>query len=252
MRPILFTVNSYIIPSYYFFLVLGVIFGLAAVIYQAKRGEIPLTNFQIAVVSVFVIPFAYIMGMVNDSLFNLNFYRALAESRFILFGGLVSFGAILGSLFVGMVCAKRLKLPTAMTLDLIVLAWPLILGFLRIGCLLNGCCHGLETDSFLGVVLPGRFAIWASRYPTQIMLIVFNFALFAWLWPRRKRKAFDGELTLSYLMVYSLGRLVIDAFRSLPRVLGPFSLHQLASMTIFLVSCIIFLKIKRSNRLMTA
>ena len=251
MRPILFTVNSYIIPSYYFFLGVGVIFGLAAVVYQAKRVVIPLTNYQVAVVSIFVIPFAYFMGMVNGTLFNPYFYRALTESRIILSGGLVSFGAILGSLFMGMVCAKRLKLPTAMTLDLIVLAWPLILGFLRIGCLLNGCCHGLETEGFLGVFLPGRFAIWASRYPTQIMLMIFNFALFAWLWLRRKRTSFDGELTLAYLMVYSLGRLGIDAFRSLPRVLGPFSLHQLASMTILLISGIIYLKLRTSKRSMT-
>ena len=83
------------------------------------------------------------------------------------------------------------------------------------------------------------------------MLMIFNFALFAWLWLRRKRTSFDGELTLAYLMVYSLGRLGIDAFRSLPRVLGPFSLHQLASMTILLISGIIYLKLRTSKRSMT-
>jgi hypothetical protein len=34
--------------------------------------------------------------------------------------------------------------------------WALIFGFLRIGCLINGCCHGMETDEFLGMSLPGR------------------------------------------------------------------------------------------------
>jgi phosphatidylglycerol:prolipoprotein diacylglycerol transferase len=250
MYPILFTIGPFFVPTYYVFLVIGVGVGVGVVVKDARRLETPggrITAFVIA-----VIPFAYLMGLVNGWLFNVDFNKALSTGRIVLSGGLVSFGAILGSLWMGMICARRLNLNIAESLDLFIPAWPLILGFLRIGCLLNGCCYGLETDGFLGVVLPGKWGEWALRYPTQIMLSIFNFALFAWLWPRRRRTAFEGELTLNYLMLYSLGRLGIDAFRALPRVLGPFSLHQLTSIMILLVSVIIYLRMRYSSDKSTA
>lgn len=243
MVPILFTIDSFEVSSYLVFLILGVMIFAFLIIKEGKRDGI--TNYQIATFIVGIIPFSYAMGVVNGWLFNLDFYRALRYSRVVLYGGLGSFGAILGSLLMARICAKQFRLATAMILDLIVPAWPLVFGFLRIGCLLNGCCHGLETDGVLGVTLPGELGEWSPRYPTQIMLSFFNFALFAWLWPRRRRTTFEGELTLNYLMLYSLGRLAIDAFRTLPRVLGPFSLHQLTSMVILLVSGIIYFKMKR-------
>lgn len=133
-------------------------------------------------------------------------------------------------------------------MDTISLALPLILAIYRIGCLLNGCCYGLETDSFFGIVLPGYFGVWAKRYPTQIWLFVLNLALFTWLWSMRKKKSFDGILTIHYLILYSLGRLVIDAFRDLPRVLGPFSFHQLLAMTILLTTLYAYAEIYFARR----
>lgn len=52
---------------------------------------------------------------------------------------------------------------------LLDLATPVILlgtTIQRIGCLLNGCCYGRETESFLGVYLPDTSGRWADRYPT--------------------------------------------------------------------------------------
>ena len=162
--------------------------------------------------------------------------------------GLISFGAIAGTLLLGYILSKVRKQNTGVTLDTISLILPLVLGIYRIGCVLNGCCHGLETESFLGVVLPDDFGIWARRYPTQIWLMLFNLGLFAWLWSLRKKKSFDGIITIYYLLAYSLGRLIIDAFRELPPALGPLSLHQVMALTMLLATLYAYAEIYFARR----
>ena len=53
---------------------------------------------------------------------------------------------------------------------------------------------------------------------------------------RRKRATFAGQQVLLFLIAYSLGRLAIDALRDLPRILGPFSLHQITALAILLIT----------------
>jgi phosphatidylglycerol:prolipoprotein diacylglycerol transferase len=248
LHPILFTIGNVEISASYFFFGLGVFCALVVGWMEARRVGIPNRSFHIFWIS--GIPLATLLAGLNNLLFINGFLKTWQNLDKTISGGLVSFGAIIGILVWGYLLAKVLnpKQPVGLTFDTIALILPLFLGIYRIGCLLNGCCYGLETDSFLGMYLPGHFGVWAYRYPTQIMLMVFNFGLFAWLWVYRKKKAFHGSLALSFLMLYSFGRLVIDAFRDLPRVMGPFSLHQLASIAIFLITAYIMFEFKIAQR----
>lgn len=149
----------------------------------------------------------------------------------------------------GRVFARRDGVPVGQVLDLVSLTLPLILAIYRVGCLLNGCCYGLETDGPLGMYLPaGPSGVWATRYPTQIMLAVFDLGLFAWLWYRRETRPLDGSLTLSFLILFSLGRLAIDALRDLPHAWGPFSPHQLASLAILVVTLYVVVEMWLAKR----
>ena len=248
MHPILFTIGNLEISASYFFFGLGVICALFVGWREARRVGIPSRSFHIFWIS--GIPLATLLAGLNNLLFVNGFLKTWQNLDKTISGGLVSFGAIVGILVWGYLLSKILdrEQPAGLTLDTIAVILPLFLGIYRIGCLLNGCCYGLETDSFIGMYLPGHFSVWAYRYPTQIMLMVFNFALFAWLWSRREKKAFHGSLTLSFLFIYSLGRLIIDAFRDLPRVMGPFSLHQLASIAILLITAYVMFEIKFIQR----
>lgn len=248
MHPILFTIGTINISASYFFFGLGVVCVILVGGIEAKRVGIPRRSFHIFWIS--GIPLAVLLAGLNNLLFTNGFLKTWQNLDKTMSGGLVSFGAIVGILVWGYVINRILDRdkPVGLTLDTIAVVVPLFLGIYRIGCLLNGCCYGLETDSFIGMYLPGQFGIWAYRYPTQIMLMVFNFALFAWLWSRRKKKAFHGSLALSFIFIYSFGRLTIDAFRDLPRVMGPFSLHQLASIAILLITAYIMFEIKFVQR----
>ena len=71
-------------------------------------------------------------------------------------GGLVIYGAFLGAMVAFAIYVWRRKLPGLAVADLIAPGMLVGLAFGRIGCLLNGCCYGGETN------LP-----WAVTFPQE-------------------------------------------------------------------------------------
>lgn len=246
MIPILFTLGEFEVSSSVFFLILGVLAGLGVGWVEARRGGAADRLFHGFWVS--AVPLALLLAALNGWFFEVGIAEGLRSIARADYAGLVSFGAVLGLLLWGFVYSKLTKLQVGAVLDTIAVVLPVVLGVYRIGCMLAGCCHGLETDGLLGVYLPGRGGVWANRYPTQFMLMLFDFALFGWLWSRRKRKLFEGQQVLLFLFAHSLGRLIIDALRDLPRVLGPFSLHQLTSIAILLITSYTAFELWRERR----
>jgi phosphatidylglycerol:prolipoprotein diacylglycerol transferase len=86
--------------------------------------------------------------------------------------------------------------------------------FGRIGCFFAGCCFGIPTDSFLGVVFPHGHA--HSTYPgvavlpTQLFEAFFLFSLFVVMNKWHKVKHFEIE---TYLIGYGIWRILIEFIR---------------------------------------
>lgn len=237
MYPILFTlfgINIYASPV---FLILAIVIGIFVGSKEVERRGMSRRDFVIY--SVTIIPIALGFAVLNGLLFHgglKNVLNALKEPGDFFSNGLVSFGAVIVMLAWAFVLAKIRKMPIVPALDVTALMLPLILGVYRIGCVLNGCCYGVETDSVIGLYLPNAYGEWATRYPTQLLILAFDFALFAILWQWRLRKPKDGNITLVFLLSFSVFRFLVDGVRELPDALGSFNLHQLASLSIFLIT----------------
>lgn len=246
MAPILFHIGPLAISSYSVFLTLGALAGCW--IAWRECIKIGYSRRQLAGFFAVVVPAALLMGLANGVMFSQNFYWGVRHGQVILSGGLVSYGIIFAVLGAVYLYTKKNGGPLGKTLDVAAVILPVLLGFTRIGCLLNGCCYGVETDGFGGVYLPNIYGQWAYRYPTQLLLLALDIALFTGLWFYRRSGAAAGRATLAFLFWFGLGRLLIDSLRDLQPVLGPFGFHQLMDMAFVLGAVIIMIWSRRAHR----
>jgi len=148
-------------------------------------------------------------------------------------GGKSVLGALLGG-HVGVEVAKAQIHEPRRTGDLFVV--PLLVGMLlgRIGCFLTGLAdgtHGGPTTLPWGV----DFGDGIPRHPAQLYeALVLSVFLLAALWLRR-RLAREGDLWRLFLGAYSFWRLLIDAVKPYPRMLGLNAIQWAAMLALILL-----------------
>lgn len=141
------------------------------------------------------------------------------EGRF----GLVFLGgAVGGCLGLGLAC-RWLSLPFPKAADSAAVSLALGHALGRIGCVLGGCCygvqwHGLDGHGLLALTYTHPLAPAAvaqvPRFPTQLFEAALVLLLAGYLWQRRaKRKWPPGGLALRYGLGYATLRLVTEPLR---------------------------------------
>jgi len=146
-------------------------------------------------------------------------------------GGLAYYGGFIGSSAMAVYLLKRDRFPFWKAADMAGFAVPLGLGFGRIGCLLAGCCFGVRTESAFGLSFPSgspasqaqaKLGELASErmvshpvHPTQIYESAVSFAIAAFcLLYVHGRKRYDGQVFVSFLGLYAIGRFVLEFWRA--------------------------------------
>ena len=130
--------------------------------------------------------------------------------------GLTIYGAVLGAALGIWVYSKVSKFPFGYFTDVTAPGIILAQAVGRVGCILNGCCYGVETTAFCAIVYthPESLApIGVPVHPTQIYEIIYNLIVFSVLLILRGRFKPDGSLFLIYLSLYSLWRFGISFLR---------------------------------------
>jgi phosphatidylglycerol:prolipoprotein diacylglycerol transferase len=122
----------------------------------------------------------------------------------------------------------------------------------RVGCTINGCCYGKETDLPWAIVYTNpntHGPLNTPVHPTQIYEIIYNLIVFGVLLLLRKRLKPDGSLFLVYLILYSVWRLGIDFIRDGTPFL--FGLHeaQVVSIIVLLITVpLLIIRMRRENK----
>ena len=108
---------------------------------------------------------------------------------------------------------------------------------------LAGCCYGKETDSCLGVVFTNSdFAPNGVKVlPTQLFMAGGDLILMAILLWYASKRPMRGRTSMVYLMLYSVGRFVIEFFRNDDRgTVGMLSTSQFIAVFAFVAGVIGF------------
>lgn len=147
-------------------------------------------------------------------------------------GGLAVHGGLIAGVLSIYFCCRHYHISFWQFTDLIAPFMILGQAIGRWGNFFNQEAYGYEVDPS---VIP--WAMWidgAYRHPTFLYESCWNLLVFfILLWLGRQLWVRRGEIALSYLMLYSMGRVVVEGFRTDSLMLGPLRMAQVMSLLLF-------------------
>lgn len=158
-------------------------------------------------------------------------------------GGLSFHGGLLGALVATGLFAWRRGKQYLRLLDEAAPGIALGYAFARVGCFLNGCCHGHPTNLPWGMIFPHGEIKDVPVHPTQLYSIVATLLILAALVLLKRWLLRPGQIFASYLSLYSVSRFVMELTRAgaTGKYLGGghgLTVGQFASILIFLLGLI--------------
>lgn len=211
--PVAFTVFGKDIYWYGIIIALGF---LLAVIYMMRRAPVfGLTQDDVLDEVLWAVP----IGVICARLYYCIFYWELYADNpisilYIWEGGLAIYGGVIGGAITILAVSRIKKIPTGVMLD--VAAMGVLIGqiFGRWGNFMNREAHGAVTDCFFKMGLVDASGAVTYYHPTFLYESVWNLAGFIALHFLTKKRKFDGQIFLSYLVWYGLGRVWIEGLRT--------------------------------------
>jgi phosphatidylglycerol:prolipoprotein diacylglycerol transferase len=253
MHPVIFEAGSVTVYSYGLMIAAGIVAGMLYLILAGKK-EVGLTFDQAN--SLFLIIFiAALVGGKLFLFFEEPVYYTNNPGQLLSGRGFVFYGSFLLAVPAMWWFFKRNGLPVFEMLDIMAVTTCLVHMFGRLGCFLAGCCYGLPTDSWLGVTYTDS-ACYAEPLntpliPTQLLEAIYIFLVMLFILWLRSRRTFYGQLFLSYLLLYAVGRAVLEVFRGdVARgyvVEDLLSHSQLIAMVIVAAVALVYLRWRKEN-----
>lgn len=209
MLPKIFGISSYIIMA-----IIGFALAFVLGVVRRKKYGYKMSDLvgMLSAIIIGLLIGARLLFIITEipALINHNFSWEIIQAR-VINGGLVFYGGLIGAVLGLYLIAKYLKLDTLKVMNFATPCLPAFHFFGRIGCLLDGCCYGVEAEH--GLIMAGETV---KRVPTQLieaiaLLVITAALLLIEYYCMKKEKKF--ELLSVYAMMYAPARFVIEIWR---------------------------------------
>ena len=186
----------------------------------------------------------FISGVIGSRVFyvliNLPFYLHNPwEIIMLQHGGMAWFGGLIFGLTAAFLFIQKHKMDLFKVLDLLAPFVALGQAIGRIGCFLNGCCFGRESEYGLYFKVSDQILIPTQLYSALLLLLIYIILRF-----KQETKHLTGEIFCSYLFLYSLKRFFIEFLRNdNPRIFYGLTLFQVLCSVMFFLSLVILIKL---------
>lgn len=186
-----------------------------------------------------VTPFAILCARAYYVIFEWHRYAdEPITALYIWEGGLAIYGGVIGAALGIIVFCKFKKIRLPAVLDIVSIGFTIGQCLGRWGNFFNREAFGAPTESFLRMGLLNKFTGVVEYYhPTFLYESLWNGAGFFLLHFLSKRRKYDGQVALTYVAWYGLGRAIIEGLRMDSLYWGPFRVSQLLAG----ISCVIAL-----------
>ena len=228
----------------------GLIIGLGlmlAILYGWRRSrEFGIKTDDITDGVLYIVPFAILCARLYYCIFRWEDGGYAANPISVLYiweGGLAIYGGVIGAVIgVAVFCYfKKIKLPAL--LDLVLLGFLIGQSIGRWGNFFNREAFGAETEIFIKMGLKNIYTGQVTyHHPTFLYESLWNAAGFVLLHFLSKKRQYDGQIALGYVLWYGLGRTFIEGLRTDSLMWGPFRVSQiLAGVTAIAASVVLFI-----------
>lgn len=181
--------------------------------------------------------------------FNFDYYRDNPMEIFKIWnGGLAIHGAFFGGLFAGFLYT-RLKKSAGIRFfqasDIFTAVLPLAQAIGRWGNFMNHEAYGAPTDLPWKMFVPRGYRVpgytqYKYFHPTFLYESLWDIFVFIVLFNYMKKRKRYGEVTGLYMILYSMGRFVIEGLRLDSLYVGELRTAKLVSVILMIVGLIIF------------
>ncbi len=207
-----FTIGSFTIHGYGVMMAIGILAAFYMSEKNAKRFNLEyekIDNFLfVTIISGFIVSkLLYVLTVFKQ--FLANPLSVLGGGGWVIYGGII--GGILGAYLY----SKKHNWNFMKVFNVVIVSVPLAQSFGRIGCYLAGCCYGIHTDAWYGVIFPegSLCPIHEPIIPTQLIMAIGDLLIFLFLYYRLVKKQRIENSAALYLLLYSVGRFLIEFIR---------------------------------------
>ena len=217
MHPEFFSIGNFPVHTYGFMIMLGALLAYLYMVRTAKK-ELGIDPDKIQPVALYIILGAFIGGKLLFFFEKPSFYFNPPSNMLENFRtGFVFYGSLLFAVPIAIWYFRKEKWPLWAMMDGLAIATLILHTSGRMGCFFAGCCYGTPTDLPWGVTFTDELAqakpLHTALHPTQLYESFFLLSVLVFLIMFKRYKRFEGQLFMMYLMLYAVGRGVIEIFR---------------------------------------
>lgn len=219
MRPVLFNIFGTGVPAFFFLIMVAALVATFVAVRFAKQEGLQ----EVALLDMAIV--AVVASIIGSRLFHIiveapgYYWESPIRVFYFWQGGFVSLGAFISSIAGWIIYLRYRKLNVARYLDIGALVAPIIIFFVRVGCLLTGCCYGKPTDSWFSIVFTDSGSTAYHYHPnvplyaTQPLNMLNAIVMFCVLYFVYKKRRFFGQVGAVFLIYYSITRFFIEFLR---------------------------------------
>ncbi len=238
----LFKIGNFGIYLFGVTIVLGMVAGSFVMLKEGKRKK--LDSDKVLELSLYTL-LASVIGARLYYIIAFNFVYYMENPLNILAirnGGLSIQGGLIGGILFAIWYTKKKEISFWKISD--VFAPGIIIGQAigRIGCDVFGI--PMKKIYPWGVMVNNQIL-----HPVQIYEMILDLILFSYLWKKRDKIQYHGQLFIHYLIGFSIIRGSVEFFRSNPIVFGNFTVAHVTSVVMIGIAILIGMLIKNANKI---
>ena len=257
MHPILIgSPSGFAIRSYGFMLALSFMLGIYLAARRAKKvgfdpNLIMDLSIWIIIASIVGSRLLYVVYHLDE--FKGQWFNIInpVQNGQLGIGGLTMLGGVVLAIITAYSFMRWKKMSFLKTADIMIPSFALGIFLTRIGCFLNGCCHGIESHLPWATTFTNDYCAVATDlmhtplHPTQLYSSLYGLIILITLLLIDKVKKFDGTLFFVFLILYGISRFFVEFLRYHDNYFGIFwgtevTINQVISLIMVFIGVIFF------------